>query len=53
MEEDPFDPYERLLARLRWERTRANFLRLMFDGEVPDELDEDTEMSLPPDLRLT
>ena len=51
--ENEYAAYEAILLRLGWERTRENFLRVLFDGDVPDELDEDTEMSLPPGLRIT
>ena len=33
-------------------RTRENSLWLLYDGNVPPNLDNDDELALPPDLRV-
>lgn len=48
---DKYAPYEAVLKRLGWERTRENFLAVLYNGEVPEDLDEEDERALPPDLR--
>jgi len=47
-----FTSYEELLVRMGLERTRENYLWLIYNGEVPEEFDYDDEQVLPPDLRI-
>jgi hypothetical protein len=46
------DSYERVLQELGMQRTRENYLWVMYDGVLPDEWDEEAEEQLPPDLRV-
>lgn len=47
-----YESYERVLEALGLERTRENYLFVLYDGNLPDEWDEEAEEQLPPDLRL-
>jgi hypothetical protein len=48
---DPYKSYEDALVRLGLERTRENYLYVLYNGEVPEDWDEEAEEQLPPDLR--
>lgn len=48
-----YDSYEAVLKALGLERTRENYLFVLYDGEVPEDWDEEAEDQLPPDLRIT
>ena len=52
-EESPYQSYERVLAEIGLERTRENFLFVMYDGNIPEDWDDEAEEPLPPDLRVT
>jgi hypothetical protein len=45
------DPYDAVLQSLGWERTRENYIRVIYD-QPPEEWDSDAEAELPEDLRL-
>ncbi len=45
--------YERVLVELGLERTRENYLFVLYDGNLPDDWDDEAEGQLPPDLRVT
>ena len=47
-----FTHYEEILVEMGLERTRENYLWLIYNGEVPEEFDYDDEQVLPPDLRI-
>lgn len=47
-----YESYERVLRELGLERTRANYLFVLYDGNIPEDWDEEAEQQLPPDLRL-
>jgi hypothetical protein len=52
--DDPYKSYEEALVDLGLERTRENYLYVIYNGEVPTEgWDEEAEEQLPPDLRRT
>lgn len=51
MKDDPYAPYEARLREFGMDRTRDNYLWVLYGGDVPEELDAEDEMSLPPDLR--
>lgn len=54
MTEDRYASYEEALKRMGLERTRENYLYVLYDGNVPTEgWDEEAEEQLPPDLRRT
>lgn len=48
----PYESYERALVALGLERTRENYLFVLYDGALPDDWDEEAEAQLPPDLRI-
>jgi len=50
---DEYVSYERVLVALGLERTRENYLFVLYDGNLPETWDEEAEEQLPPDLRLT
>lgn len=50
---DPYASYEKVLVELGLERTRENYLFVLYDGCLPDAWDEEAEEQLPPDLRIT
>jgi hypothetical protein len=50
---DEYASYERVLVELGLERTRENYLFVLYDGNLPEVWDEEAEEQLPPDLRLT
>lgn len=52
MYEPDFSSYDRALEAIGLERTRENYLWIMYDGNPPDAVDEEVEQALPPDLRL-
>ena len=43
--------YERVLKEIGWERTRENFILVLYD-QPPETWDEEAEEQLPPDLRM-
>ncbi len=47
------DSYDLVLAELGMPRTRENYLWVMYDGDIPEDWDEEAEEQLPPDLRIT
>lgn len=48
---DPYKSYEDTLLSLGLERTRENYLYVLYNGELPSEWDDEAEEQLPPDLR--
>jgi len=48
-----YDSYERVLMELKLPRTRENYLFVLYDGNLPEDWDEEAEEQLPPDLRVT
>lgn len=50
---DPYECYEEVIKILGLERTRENYLFVLYDGNLPDEWDDEAEEQLPPDLRRT
>lgn len=52
-EANPYDSYERVLAELGLARTRENYLFVLYDGNIPEEWDDEAEEQLPTDLRVT
>jgi hypothetical protein len=46
------DSYDRVLEALGLSRTRENYLFVLYDGNLPEEWDEEAEEQLPPDLRI-
>lgn len=50
---DPYKSYEDILKVLKLERTRENYLFVIYNGELPEDWDEEAEEQLPPDLRRT
>ena len=54
MNEALYASIEAVLRKLNMERTRENYLWVLYDGNVPvEDWDEAAEQQLPPDLRLT
>jgi hypothetical protein len=47
------DSYDLVLAELGMSRTRENYLWVMYDGNIPEDWDEEAEEQLPLDLRVT
>lgn len=47
------DSYDIVLRELGLPRTRENYLFVMYDGNLPEDWDEEAEEQLPPDLRIT
>ena len=52
-ETSPYESYERVLAAIGLERTRENYLFVLYDGVIPEDWDDEAEEQLPPDLRVT
>ena len=50
---DPYQSYEDILKVLKLERTRENYLFVIYNGELPEDWDDEAEEQLPPDLRRT
>jgi hypothetical protein len=48
---DPYADNEAVLKRLGLERTRENYLMILY-ADPPETWDEEAEEQLPPDLRL-
>jgi hypothetical protein len=46
-----WEPWEEVLRELGWERTRENFIRVLYD-DPPATWDGEAEAQLPPDLRM-
>jgi hypothetical protein len=46
------DSYDLVLEALGLPRTRENYLFVLYDGNLPEEWDEEAEEQLPPDLRI-
>jgi hypothetical protein len=51
MADDPYASYEKALKEAGWERTRENYIRVLY-FDPPETWDEEAEEQLPPDLRL-
>lgn len=47
-----YETYERVLVALGLERTRENYLFVLYNGDLPEDWDEEAEEQLPPDLRF-
>jgi hypothetical protein len=47
------DSYDLVLIELGMPRTRENYLWVMYDGNLPEDWDEEAEEQLPLDLRVT
>jgi hypothetical protein len=47
------DSYDKVLIELGMPRTRENYLWVMYDGNTPEDWDEEAEEQLPLDLRVT
>lgn len=52
MTASPYECYENVLRELGLERTRENYLFVLYDGAIPEDWDEEAEEQLPPDLRV-
>lgn len=50
---EEYESYERVLKLLGLDRNRENYLFVLYDGNIPEEWDEEAEEQLPPDLRIT
>jgi hypothetical protein len=46
------DSYDKVLVALKMPRTRENYLWVMYDGNIPEDWDEEAEEQLPLDLRI-
>jgi len=46
------DSYDLVLIELSMPRTRENYLWVMYDGNIPEDWDEEAEEQLPLDLRV-
>lgn len=53
VETNPYHSYELVLTEIGLERTRENYLFVLYDGNIPEEWDDEAEEQLPPDLRVT
>lgn len=47
------DEIDEALERIGLPRTRANYLWVLYNGDIPDDWDDEAEEQIPLDLRLT